>query len=546
MESRGKEARKQVKKGQRDCEGEINFIAIFGTIGLLAYLTGVIQGYLRGFLGEHRTVRRVCRILVCTSAAFAVVVFTVSMVFPIMPQLQQKTEIDAVIAQAAEEMPVLESDEDKSADVTMTLVEKLSEVLPEISGYGNTLDDQVPLDDSVMEPSDIYAEKGSTAVFKAYHPSAQEYQWEIYDLESKSWELSSQESVSEREDELHRKISFLELSADQERKVRCQIRIGGGISISYEADLHILSGQISSISVDEFRADAGAYASAQDIPVQVTYQDGNQESIVGLNGLYFLEQSESSENSTTGTGVIQETITTVRTAREYDYIDQGSKEGVLLYQKNNGDSVSIPVNITGVDLTAPKITEYRISDFEVSNVDKGIPVTVTIRAEDNLSRHLTYAFLPEGEEPKEEDWMEESVFQAEITQNGIWRAYCRDEAGNIGTKEQEIIAVDTKAPAIRLTLEQEGWCQENKILVTAEDSLVVEYRYLCEESGTDSGWTVESSICVSENGNWKVQVRDAAGNMAEKEITVDNIDTRAPVIRSITEKTEGETISNEE
>lgn len=525
---------------ERQCEREVNFIETFGIVGLLAFLTGVAQGYLGGFLGEHRAARWAVRALSGTFAlaAAALAVYTA---IPVFWPIQKKTDMGAAVAQAAEEAPDVQEKEEKTEYLIQTLLEKMPEALPETAGSEEGTD---PLDDSVMEPSDTYVEKGGTAVFQAYHPKAQAYQWEIYDAGTEGWEKAPQETVTEQMDELKRDISSLELAADQERQIRCQISIEGGTPVSYEAGLHILSGQISSISVDEFRADAGAYAPAKNIPVEITYQDGTQEQVTGLTGLYFLEQ----ESESTVSGDMKETITTTRTAREYHFIDAGSKEGILLYRKSNGDSVDIPVSLTGIDQTAPQIMEYSISDFEVSNVDKAIPVTVTIKAEDDVTplRHLTYAFLPAGEEPKEEDWTEDSVFQADITKNGIWAAYCRDEAGNIATQEQEVIAVDNKAPTIRLTLDKEEWCQENRIFVSAEDNLSVEYRYLCEETGEDSGWILESSKKVTENGNWKIQVRDAVGNTAEKEITVDNIDTRAPVIRSITEKSEGEIIRNEE
>lgn len=539
-----------MKKIQR--EGEVSLVKTFGIRGLSAYLLGVIQGYLKGFSGDHRSVRWIGRALILTSA-FAIVCIVVYMTVPIVQRFQKNAEMDAAIAQAAEEVPGLEEIEEETENFVQASIEAdlnpeqvKTEELPEAEEETEPMD---PLDDSIMEPSDVYAEKGSMAVFKAYHPGAQAYQWEIYDAASENWVKAPQEAVSEHEDELRRKISSLELTADQEQKVRCQISTEDDSPIRCEADLYILSGQISTISAaDEFKTGAGAYISAKDIPVEVTYQDGSKEVVTGLNGLYFLDRSESSKDSTTVSGNMQETITTVRTANEYDYIDPGSKEGELLYRKDNGESVDIPVKITGLDQTPPQITELTISDFEVSNVDKEIPVTVAVRAEDDNTSfgNLTYAFLPEGEEPQEEDWHDKSVFKEDITKNGIWTAYCRDEAGNISTAEQELIVVDTKAPTVRLTLEKNTWCQDNKIFVSAEDSLSIEYRYICEETGEDSGWIIESSKSISKNGIWKIQVRDAVGNVAEKEITVDNIDTKAPVICSITEKSEGESVRNEE
>lgn len=547
-----------MKRMQREGnEGEMSLIKMFGIRGLLAYLIGVIQGYIKGFSGDHRSVRLANKAFIYLTSAFAVMfifVYIESTVIPMISKFQKNidTEMDAAVAKAAEEKdkPVL-NDAEETENLEQTPIETgqrpIQTKQEELPKKAEEEEPPEPLDDSVLEPSDVYAEKGSMAVFNAYHPKAQNYQWEIYDIASETWEKAPQEAVSEHEDELKRKVSSLELTADQEQGVRCQIDIEEDSPVSCEANLYILSGQISNISIDEFQTDAGTYVSAKDIPVEVTYQDGSKESVTGLNGLYFLEQSESSKDSTTAAGNMQETITTVRTAHEYDYISPGSKEGTLLYQGSK-KNVDIPVNITGLDQTAPQITELTIGDFEVSNVDKEIPVTVTIKAEDNVTplRHLVYAFLLEGETPQDGDWHDKAVFQTEITKNGLWTAYCKDEAGNVSTKEQELIVVDTKAPTIKLTLEKNVWCQDNTIFVSAEDNLSVEYRYLCEETGEDSGWIIESSKRVSKNGIWKIQVRDAVGNMAEKEITVDNIDTKAPVIRSITEKSEGETVSNEE
>lgn len=531
---------------------ELNLIETFGIGGVCAYMTGVLQGYLRGFLGDHRAVRWAGRALAC-ALSFVLIFTVISMTVPMFSQLGKNTEV----AMAAEEKPEgaekteetgAAEEESRRTPPEPKQEDSGTEVKPEETP--ETEPEEAPLDDSVMEPSDLYAEKGSKAVFKAYHPKAQDYQWEIYDPESESWTEVPQSAVSERTDELLRGISSLELAADKEQQVRCKVNVERGMPVTYEAKLYLLPDKISSISAEEYRAEAGQYASAENIPVEVVYQDGTQETVTGLNGLCFLEQSESSQQDMTESGNLKETITTVRTAREYDHIELGSKEGMLCYRTKAGESVDIPVNITGEDQTAPQITDFMISEFEVSSIEKEIPVTVTIKAADDITppAGLAYAFLPEGQEPQEEDWHKQSVFKAEITKNGVWKALCRDEAGNIAAKEQEIVAVDTKAPIIRLILEtKEGaWCKENQIFVSAEDDLSVEYRYLCGETGEDSGWVIESSKSVSQNGDWTIQVRDAAGNVSEQKISVANIDAQSPVIRSITEKAEGETIRNEE
>ena len=215
----------------------------------------------------------------------------------------------------------------------------------------------------------------------------------------------------------------------------------------------------------------------------------------------------------------------------------------------SGLPLTYNIAIKGTDMTPPQITGLTVDDYEISKVDQMVPVTVTIEAIDEVTptRQLEYAFLPEGVDIQEAEWMKEASFTAEIDQNGFWIAYVKDESGNIALKEHNFVVVDNKAPEIELHLENlNDWCKENQIYVSAEDALPVQYRYLCEETGEDSGWIDGSSKSIRENGTWKIQVQDSIGNITEQSITIENIDTEPPVICSIKEKTEKESISNEE
>lgn len=101
----------------------------------------------------------------------------------------------------------------------------------------------------------------------------------------------------------------------------------------------------------------------------------------------------------------------------------------------------------------------------------------------------------------------------------------------------QLIEADSRVPVISISLHnKEGWYPQNTIHVSAEASQPIEYRYICTSLEEDSGWITESSRTVTDNGTWTIQIRDATGNIMEQEITVDNIDAQAPVIRSITEK----------
>lgn len=392
-----------------------------------------------------------------------------------------------------------------------------------------------PLTTEPLPLSDIYAESGAIVAFKCYYPDALDYVWDIYDPETNEWQDVADEDTIETSDELYRQISTVLVTSDEDQQIRCKVSRESGGDITSVATLHILP-DIKAISVNEYISEAGNYICAKDIPVQVSFKNGSEDTISGLNGLYFLKKEETAKQDTTDSGSITETITTVLTAYDYNYLE-GDKDEVLRYQGKNGN-IDIPIKMIGEDSTPPEIKELSISEFEISTVDQPVPVTVTIVAEDDVTAYpdLEYAFLPEGEELTEETWTDQYSFDTDITMNGKWIAYCRDKSGNVTKEEKDIIVVDNKAPAVRLSLKSDTWCTENRIIVNAKDALSIEYCYSCARTGEDSGWITKNEYAVTENGTWKVKVRDAVGNMTEEEITIDNIDNQAPVIRGIIEK----------
>lgn len=404
---------------------------------------------------------------------------------------------------------------------------------------------QDPISDFITQLSDVYAEKDSFVVFKCYYPEATKYAWEVY--EEGRWSTVAENEIIPKVDELYRKTSTYMTSADKEKRIRCRISLVNEMSILEEAGLYILPQEISSVSADTYIAMAGQYVDSLDIPVMVTFSDGSKEVITGLNGLCFWNTKEKSiEQSTTESGGIQETVTMVSMASEYTYAAAGENEGRMRYQDQE-----ISIMIKGEDRTAPEIQDLTVSEFQVSDgSSKSEPITVTFQAEDDISLRSTleYAFLPAGAEPQETDWSSKASFDVDITRNGTWVAYCRDESGNIASKEKEMIVIDSEPPVVKLHLENESWCQENKIIVEAEDDSAVQYCYNCISQGVDSGWISESIYMVKENGTWKVQVKDEAGNLTEEEISISNIDTEPPIVRGIVvkEKSGGEAKIDEE
>lgn len=516
-------------------KGQENMIEIRGKCDLLTYFIWRCKGYIHGFMGDHRVIW-----LISKAALAFTFVLAVFMVFSSVPVLTypKDAENTASVAQAAEEVKAIP---DPPKEVGESADRKPEEQTAEIKEKAESK--PKPINDSLVLPADVYTEKGQSAAFKAYHPQAESYLWEIYDAEKESWQKAPKEAVAVSQDEMLREISSLQLISDQDQSVRCQISTVNGPPITYEADLHVLSGEISSIAADEFSVQKGEYVSVMDIPVKVTYQDGTKEEITGLSGLYFLEQ-ETTRDTSTESGNLKETITTIRTACEYEHVEEmGAKNGLLCYRPSEEEAMDIPIAINGVDMTPPKITSLTVDGYEISNVVQTVSVTVVIKAIDEVTptRQLEYAFLPAGVDIKKAKWMKEASFTAEIDKNGIWTAYVKDESGNIASKEQNLVVIDDQPPEIKLQLDnQSGWCSENQIYVSAEDALPVQYRYICETTGEDSGWIAESSKCIRKNGTWKIQVQDTLGNAAEQTITIENIDTQPPVIRSIQEKMEKE------
>lgn len=440
-----------------------------------------------------------------------------------VPEMMSSSDVDhgdAEIPEAAEEINEAADSREGGENISMT---ELAE----------------PLTAQPVYPSDIYSESGTRAEFQCYVPDAVSYLWEYYDTSAAQWVPAEDMATSEKEDELYRRSSFYSIDVTPESDgtmIRCSIIRDGQDPLVKTATLYLIE-EITDIFIDDADYPSG-YLNIQDIPVTVTYRDDRKETLQGLNGLLFVDRNESTEYTDGVSGNRIETVTTVYTECRYIHLGSEEKELLMRYRIND-PSIEKEALFCGKDTEPPDISEIAVSDYEVSAIDMTIPVTVMISATDNdtPAASLFYAFLPEGQEVTEEDWRAVSSFEVDITQNGVWIAYCRDQSGNICTEEKKIIAVDQKAPVIsELYLAESTWCQKNRIIVTAADELEIWYRYCCPETGEDSGWIAENTFEVSHNGVWEIRVKDAVENISEiQELTVSNIDTVAPVIISITE-----------
>ena len=398
-----------------------------------------------------------------------------------------------------------------------------------------TEDIQEPLTQDAVTLRDIYTEERDDILLKVFYPGALEYKWEIYDIESREWAVIEQ--MENIKDELYRQISVCKVSAKKgiPHMIRC-ITTTDTETHTDISNIHVLEKEIKEIEIEDYEAESGTYINALDIPVTVRYVDGSEEEITGLYGLYFLEENISKMFDESVSGNMIETTTTILTEKEYTVLGIEEKEVVMRYRMNN--CMNEKLILTGKDIREPDIAQVECSGYEVTNISKTVPVKVSVQAEDNETPYpyLQYAFLPEGKEPQEEDWKNTPQFEAEIDKNGNWITYCKDQSGNIATAVQELIVVDQKVPEIDIKLKNKDWCVSTRIMVEVQDALTVKYHYSCPEQEIDSGWIDENQFLIEDNGCWIVKVQDAAGNISEQEIRIDNIDKEVPVILGIVEE----------
>lgn len=395
-------------------------------------------------------------------------------------------------------------------------------------------------DDAILL-SDIYTEVGNNAKFKCFDKDACDYTWEIYDVSVKNWIVNNDDEIET--DELQREVSVLTVNANaiqenDELMVKCTVHYPDREDFVQTASLFLLE-DVKDIEFDEIIVDADTYICAKDLSVKVIYESGRTETVTGLENLFFLSTEETRDVSSTVSGNRIETITTVNKESNYLKIGMEEKEVCLRYHSNPDAVIDVNGKITGEDQTAPIISDVKISPYDIKNVDESVVLTVSIEADDDCTPYpyLEYAFVLT--EPSDGDWGRKNTFDVKISKNGTYLACCRDTAGNISTKEVELITVDTRAPVVSVALENNNeWCQYNLITVNAEDSCPLSYRYLCADIEMDTGWISFDTYTVTQNGTYTIQVQDAAGNITETDISINNIDSDMPVIRLISEKKE--------
>ncbi len=122
-----------------------------------------------------------------------------------------------------------------------------------------------------------------------------------------------------------------------------------------------------------------------------------------------------------------------------------------------------------------------------------------------------------------------------VTENRTYRLYISYTENGIEylhEMEAEVNNVDRKPPTVSdIKVSEEGFTAGSITLsVTAKDETGLPDKYVSWNGGE---FGANTEFEVTENGTYEVVVKDEAGNTVKKTVTIDNIDTKAPVITAL-------------
>lgn len=181
-----------------------------------------------------------------------------------------------------------------------------------------------------------------------------------------------------------------------------------------------------------------------------------------------------------------------------------------------------------------------VKTMTVSNIDKQKPsatltqtptsltngnVTLMLRQiVDNGVSGLKSITLPNGNKVAPND------VNFVVTTNGDYTFTIEDNAGNIETKTIRVSNIDKTLPIANLFANTTDFTNEDVVLNLTEifDGGVAGLESVKVPNGQLKTTFGDIAYPVSQNGNYRFEIRDKAGNVTVKDITVSNIDKQAP------------------
>lgn len=179
--------------------------------------------------------------------------------------------------------------------------------------------------------------------------------------------------------------------------------------------------------------------------------------------------------------------------------------------------------------------QHPVQEYVCGKTEETVIGTVTIET-DSLkpARQVVLTATAEGDvEDITLSWegtKEESVLT--VTENGTYRlyiAYTENGIEYLHEMETEVSNVDRTPPQVSdiVVSKKEFTSGKVTLSVTAKDESGLPEKFVSWNGGA---YGSDTTLDVTENGTYEVVVKDSAGNTVKKTITIDNIDTTAPVI----------------
>lgn len=180
------------------------------------------------------------------------------------------------------------------------------------------------------------------------------------------------------------------------------------------------------------------------------------------------------------------------------------------------------LKISDIDKNPPEIQEVNFSDENWELVKY-----VQIKAIDNIKIY-GWAVTKSKNAPNEWNKLETNSntldIAEEISENGTYYIWVTDSAGNASYMNIEVTKIDKIAPNIQYTIDDSKKDTEKYVTInvtaTDEQSGLHEMSYSWDKQSWGSD---NNTLKVTENGRYKVYVRDALENISEKEIVVNSL-----------------------
>lgn len=170
-------------------------------------------------------------------------------------------------------------------------------------------------------------------------------------------------------------------------------------------------------------------------------------------------------------------------------------------------TAEVSVTVSNIDKTPPSIQSCGVSSSGLTNQS----VEIVVSATDGSA--LSYSM--DGS-----NWQSGGSFT--VGQNGTYTIYVRDKAGNQTSSSVTVSNIDKQGPDVSIRLENSNWHSgNNKILITASDTNGLASEPYSYDGG--ASWTSSSTYEIGGSGEYRVQVKDAAGNITEKSIHAERV-----------------------